>query len=53
MEIDVVFYGRYLQPTSASLLFVARGGRATSGSTLSFKLEAVVTAAKPQVWGNN
>jgi len=48
-SVDVSFSARHLVPSSATLLLVTRGGRATAGATLAFTLQASVTGANPQV----
>ena len=47
--VDVKFLGQHTHSSTAVLLLVAKGGGATSGATLAFKMEGCVTGAKPQV----
>ncbi len=48
-ELTVDYHARCLAPAQATLLLVAKGGRAVAGSTLAFKLVGRTANFKPQV----
>lgn len=48
-QVSICYNGQSLRPSSALLLLVTTGIRATSGKTLSYTLNGVVAGAKPQV----
>ena len=48
-RVEVQYAANHLQPSTATLLLVPRGGRGSSGTAMAFTLKGTVTGAKPQV----
>ena len=48
-RVKVQYAANHLQPSTATLLLVPRGGRGSSGTAMAFTLKGTVTGAKPQV----
>ena len=48
-RVEVQYAANHLQPSTAILLLVPRGGRGSSGTAMAFTLKGIVNGAKPQV----